>query len=693
MRKFFVLSVSLIMLNILWQKSLIAQEPCPETLMHYWRLEKIQQNTFTDYTGNLNADVLVNTTPILGKVDSAQSFTGSSKVDIPAHSSFDWSANSSFTIEFWVNKPDACPAQTTSKNNVILGRDDPASSLHWWTGISCTNPGKVAFNLYANNGNGHSIESNKAIIDTSWHLVALVRNGSENTTSIYIDGVHDTTVSHTFTDGFSSQVPVNMGWLNLGTNYYFNGKLDELALYDSILVDSVIAGHYNSGAGKAYCKTSSAGIDSSDLETDFYSLTMIYAGMDTAVGHEFKVRLIEVESQQPYDSLQISSVDSSAFAIVFDSLRNNSYIDFWVDLNDNGSYDMPSTDQAWRVSLLNVVSDTILYFTYNTAFTDIYEVLVDTSVTDTSGHVLTLDFSGFESEINHNMTIYLRNPDSNEFVDSLLFEPLSTGDFTVFFDSLESGDLHVDFYSDFNDNSLYDTPPVDHAWRIGIEQLSSDTTISVAHTLYFTDIFKSPDTVVVDSNYQVILNMTGFSDHVGKNLIVYLRDPVSGDFVDSVLVTPLENADFEVEFDSVEIRNYNIDFYFDMNGNGKYDVPPADHAWRIQLVNFDADTTITYISNTTYTDIGIVVIVGINIIQTEYFRAYPNPARNLIQIDLLKDANSISIYNTAGSLMIHKPLTPSIQSVKIELSSLKPGFYILDVKGDQGNAQLKFVKE
>ncbi|PJF33370.1 MAG: hypothetical protein CUN57_02360, partial [Phototrophicales bacterium] len=49
--------------------------------------------------------------------------------------------------------------------------------------------------------------------------------------------------------------------------------------------------------------------------------------------------------------------------------------------------------------------------------------------------------------------------------------------------------------------------------------------------------------------------------------------------------------------------SYNVDFFADHNGNGMYDAPPADHAWRLELNNVAGDTTLNFAHNTNFTDI------------------------------------------------------------------------------------------
>ena len=49
---------------------------------------------------------------------------------------------------------------------------------------------------------------------------------------------------------------------------------------------------------------------------------------------------------------------------------------------------------------------------------------------------------------------------------------------------------------------------------------------------------------------------------------------------------------------------YQIDFFADDNGNGTYDAPSADHAWRLAGVGTVAGLTINFAHNTTHTDVG-----------------------------------------------------------------------------------------
>ncbi|HEX2394676.1 MAG TPA: LamG domain-containing protein, partial [Bacteroidales bacterium] len=238
MKKIFTLMV--ILLTILAHGRLMAQDTaCPPGLIHYWKFDENDTLSLKDYIGSLDAIVIDKTFLDSGKVGRSQYFD-ESRLSLFDPESFDWDSNSSFTIEVWINKTSACPSPSSINNSVIIGRDAYAETgLHWWLGVSCTNPGKINFSLYANGFEGQVLESKKGVIDGEWHLISVVRNGTEGTTSILIDGVVDTTTSFTYTNGFSSDDSVDIGWLNLHKFYHFEGRMDELAVYSSALDDSV----------------------------------------------------------------------------------------------------------------------------------------------------------------------------------------------------------------------------------------------------------------------------------------------------------------------------------------------------------------------------------------------------------------------------------------------------------------------
>jgi hypothetical protein len=69
-------------------------------------------------------------------------------------------------------------------------------------------------------------------------------------------------------------------------------------------------------------------------------------------------------------------------------------------------------------------------------------------------------------------------------------EEITVPNFTAFFNNiLKSGESYnIDAFADYNNNKLYDPPPVDHAWRIVITNVIVNKTVTLRHTPQWVDI-------------------------------------------------------------------------------------------------------------------------------------------------------------------------------------------------------------
>jgi lysophospholipase L1-like esterase len=226
---------------------------CNNNIRHYWHLDETTGSDLQDVRGNNNASERFNTFPSQGKIGGSQYFNDTSEVNIPNDNDFNWTANSSFSLEFWMKKTSACPSSSSSANNVIIGRDDPSSNLHWWIGASCENGGRISFNLFDVSGNGAELVGKKNVTDGIWHHIVVARDGSLNITIIYVDGIRDTSLVRSYSSGFQSVKNINVGWLDLNAGYHYKGYLDELAVYNIAMPQNIVLEHYNSGNGLAYC--------------------------------------------------------------------------------------------------------------------------------------------------------------------------------------------------------------------------------------------------------------------------------------------------------------------------------------------------------------------------------------------------------------------------------------------------------
>jgi len=166
------------------------------------------------------------------------------------------------TISAWVK------SQTTSFGPIFNISSNTAGHTGYWTGLqfSAGSPGKLEFGHRPNNGDYILYTSSSTYNDGEWYHVAVTSNGSSY--KIFIDGAEDTLAT---TSGQNTS-NVDGGWIgdmavknscNIGAQRrnadaasntaYFNGNIDELAIWDSALtadqITNIYKGESNGGSG------------------------------------------------------------------------------------------------------------------------------------------------------------------------------------------------------------------------------------------------------------------------------------------------------------------------------------------------------------------------------------------------------------------------------------------------------------
>jgi lysophospholipase L1-like esterase len=175
----------------------------------------------------------------MGQVNGGQQFNGSDTgIDIPVGTAFTWSNTDSFAIEFWLK---GFPGQTcAAAEEVIVGRVDDGGNSLWSLGCAQTS-GYAYFRLNDTTG-GLTLQSIKAITDGLWHHVVGLRQTGVN--RLYVDGREVVSATVAYTGDFGSTAPLNIGWLNVGNGFHFDGLIDEVALYSELLSATDIRTHY-----------------------------------------------------------------------------------------------------------------------------------------------------------------------------------------------------------------------------------------------------------------------------------------------------------------------------------------------------------------------------------------------------------------------------------------------------------------
>ena len=139
----------------------------------------------------------------------------------------------SFSISAWFKSDDT----STAAQAIVSSR---INSIGTSQGLDLNISSDILYARVFNNG---ATEVTTAFTDTaSWHHVAMIYNGT--TLEMYLDGVSKGTATGVYTNSAANWL---IGKWNAGANY-FNGKIDETAIFSRALSTSEITTLYNNGA-------------------------------------------------------------------------------------------------------------------------------------------------------------------------------------------------------------------------------------------------------------------------------------------------------------------------------------------------------------------------------------------------------------------------------------------------------------
>ena len=139
------------------------------------------------------------------------------------------------------------------------------------------------------------------------------------------------------------------------------------------------------------------------------------------------------------------------------------------------------------------------------------------------------------------------------------------------------------------------------------------------------------------------LKFRDMDPHVGQPFFLRVSNSSTEKEIARLVVAEVPGPAFELEVDGlVDGQTYQVDLFVDVNGNGLYDAPPVDHAWRIDLPNMQSDGSLTFVHNTMFTDIGWPPAIDGVISENEYAH------------ELFDAATGVTVYwaNSANTLVI-----------------------------------------
>lgn len=103
---------------------------------------------------------------------------------------------------------------------------------------------------------------------------------------------------------------------------------------------------------------------------------------------------------------------------------------------------------------------------------------------------------------------------------------------------------------------------------------------------------------------KLTISFNGMTPHVGQLFQLRVVDKATSFEVAHHTIRAIAGASFTIDMLCLEDgKSYSVDMYADLNGNGHYDAPPTDHAWRLAADNVSGNVALDFMHTTTWTDI------------------------------------------------------------------------------------------
>ena len=104
------------------------------------------------------------------------------------------------------------------------------------------------------------------------------------------------------------------------------------------------------------------------------------------------------------------------------------------------------------------------------------------------------------------------------------------------------------------------------------------------------------------SSDSVTVNLSGMIPHVGQEMYFALIDVETGEVIDRK--SEIAQESFSINLGEIQTgKAYYVDFFADHNSNDRYDAPPTDHAWRLEIASASGNDVLDFMHNTNFTDI------------------------------------------------------------------------------------------
>jgi hypothetical protein len=221
------------------------------SLISCWEFDETSGTTSNDSHGSNNGTITGATINQTGKLDKAYLYDGTGDY-VNYGDAIDFERTDSFTISSWVKMG------TISANKAIVSKMEGDNIFRGYM-FRINNLNRPTVTLRSDNSTTNliDVEFHSALGTTLWTHVLITYDGSSDVSGVkcYVNNTEittKTTNNNTLSATISNSEPLNVGTLNDGAYYDWNGLIDQTAVWSKVLSTDEISDLYNTGSGLAY---------------------------------------------------------------------------------------------------------------------------------------------------------------------------------------------------------------------------------------------------------------------------------------------------------------------------------------------------------------------------------------------------------------------------------------------------------
>ena len=174
----------------------------------------------------------------VGKPNSAFSFNGINSYLMIRDNSDLRLSNTDFTINSWIKMSDYNYGDFGS---VIISKRFSGSNKGYNFSVNGTGPTPTGSIYFGPGGGLPSLYSTVLAVKNEWCMITVVYNLAAKKVKIYKNGIYDTEASISPIDGsINADVYIGRDNPTIGANYFLNGSLDDIRIYNRAITPQLI---------------------------------------------------------------------------------------------------------------------------------------------------------------------------------------------------------------------------------------------------------------------------------------------------------------------------------------------------------------------------------------------------------------------------------------------------------------------